>query len=206
VRANEGKTDPTTVDLGPVARFVLGRFRLEKLLAEVMRRVPPAIEAFYNVSMFVFLNLFRPAVTVEVFVFRDTDDGTQVLFRDRAGTDIGYAGTRHAPGSYLLLKESFARAIRRIVRREIGPGASVVQFYFAGALEDQHEERGHQIHMVFYVIVNGVEETQTLHWYNVRDLPSNTVTHHRPMVQMALKVHRGLVDPSVVEEYDTTLT
>jgi ADP-ribose pyrophosphatase YjhB (NUDIX family) len=201
--SDESKNDPALVTLGPIARFALRMFPIEKLLAEVIRRIPPKVKAFYPLVMFNFLNLFRPAVTIEVFIFRNMSNGTEVLFRERGGIDVGWAGTVHAPGSFLLMKETIAEAIVRIVKREVGPQAVVHDTLSAGVLGDTHEERGHHVHLLFIATVTGVDESgsSTIHWFPVDQLPENTVPQHRGMVEMAVSVYLGHIQASVVHEY-----
>ncbi len=170
----------------------------QDLLAEVRKRYLPNLRAPFPLEMFELLNDCRPAAIAEVVALRDVDDRVEVLLAEREATDVGYASMSNVPGGYLYFDEPIADCVSRVMQREVG--VSVGSFGYAGALFNTHEERGHHVHHVFLARLesNPVKGQ----WFDVTKLPSNLVTHHGPIINMALAVHGGNQSPGQFFEYD----
>ncbi|HEX3081864.1 MAG TPA: NUDIX hydrolase [Candidatus Saccharimonadia bacterium] len=170
----------------------------EDLLAEIEHRYLPNDQKPFPVEMFTFLNKFRPAMTVEIVVFRRTAGKSEVLILQRDPSEIGYAGKSHLPGGYLFFKETVHACLNRIAQRELG--AAPAKLSYAGALFDRYEVRGHHIHHTFVAELDG--EPAKGEWVSPENLPINFVPHHVPVVKMAAAVSEGTMPPGQFVEYE----
>lgn len=144
----------------------------------------------YGTALFDALARLTITVTPELVILRATQDGSkEVLLRQR-GPDEAYPNQWHAPGSAVRPGETIMRVTERATRE---CDVSLPSPVFRGYDNDQHEERGHFLHLVYAVDVTGIviPTHAKLQWFSVDALPESTVEHHRQVViPMALGRYR----------------
>lgn len=182
----------------------LGGYTVAELLAEVERRVPPVAREMYPEEMFNFLNVYRPAIVLELVVLREIPGhGTCVLLKDRLSTDVGYVGKSHSPGGFLLNEETIGEGLQRIAQRETGMENAVGRARLAGVMNNPTTERGHEVHLIFLVEMWPLDFPLDEHtrWALVVDLPPNLMASHGEIIHIAQELHEGQRQPGFTLEY-----
>jgi len=174
-----------------------------ELLAEYNKRFPAQRKAYQPLQ--VFMDHYRRFVGPTLEIVAQRDEQFLVIARDPR--DIGYAGTVHYPGGYLLIGETFQEAVERITRNELG--ATVQSWQFAGLVNDPYEERedpygrgvfhGHHLHIVLSVTL--ASEPQKGFFVNRDSLPPEFIPHQVSGLDMVARLQKGITLPGIVEEY-----
>ena len=174
-----------------------------ELLAEYNRRFPARLKAYQPLE--VFMDHYRRflGATIEVVVRRNE----RFLVIERDPTDVGYAGTVHYPGGYILIGETFQDAIERITRNELG--ATVESWQFAGLINNPYEERedpygrgifkGHHLHIIMNVTL--ASEPTKGSFVDRDNLPPNFIPHQVSGLDLVAQLQDGIILPGIAEEY-----
>ncbi len=138
----------------------------------------------------------RPAVTVDIVLFRKTELSWQVLLIER-NTDP-FAGHWAFPGGFVDMDEDLEQAAKRELLEETSLGdLNLNQFHTFGKVN--RDPRGRTISVGYTAVV---QEKDAIHliagddaakaeWFNVGNLPDLAFDHNE-MLEMALLYHKQL--------------
>ncbi|MGA7614217.1 MAG: NUDIX hydrolase [Thermoanaerobaculia bacterium] len=122
----------------------------------------------------------RPAVTVDVVLFRPSTDGHEVLLIRRGREP--FRGRWAFPGGFVDPFEPLERAARRELREETG--LTRIRLEQLAAFGDPgRDPRGHTISIVFTGTVGGrrrmkaADDADEVQWFAVNDLPPLAFDH-----------------------------
>ena len=133
----------------------------------------------YGTGLFDALCRLTVTVTPELVILRTGATGKEVLLRLRAPEEA-YALQWHSPGSAIRPGELIEDVKQRIERRECG-GVTLPGPVFCGYDNNQVEERGHFLHLVYVCNATGFDiptDGVTTGWFSIDALPTPTVEHH----------------------------
>jgi len=102
----------------------------------------------------------------------------EVWLIERAQDDTAYPGQMHCPGTVMRPGESVGHMFERLAQTEIV--SRLDKQVFVGFDNNTAEVRGHFLHLIYLVQFDGLPKRGG--WYPVKDLPLNTVEHHRTTV------------------------
>jgi ADP-ribose pyrophosphatase YjhB (NUDIX family) len=101
----------------------------------------------------------------------------EVYMTQRSHDDPAYPGEWHCPGSIMRPGEEFDDVFSRLSQTEFDEVVEPVRF--VTIVNNPTEQRGHFLSLVYlcnFKYTNG--QSQKGAWFQVKHLPSNTVTHH----------------------------
>ncbi|MBI5404989.1 MAG: NUDIX hydrolase [Candidatus Kerfeldbacteria bacterium] len=142
-----------------------------------------------------FLAVARVSITtcVESVCLRWGDNGrVEVLLAKRDPEDPAYPSMWHCPGTAMRVGETIQDMFDRLAKREYW--TKVKSYRFVGFDNNQHEARGHFIHLVYLTeldVMSG-HGTGKDQWFGIEQLPDGIVDHHRTtIIPMAVRKFRG---------------
>lgn len=122
----------------------------------------------------------RPALSVDIVVFRSAGDRLQVLLVRRGQPP--FAGCWALPGGFVGIDESLDDAARRELQEETGLSqAEMRQFYAYG--DPDRDPRGRVVTVAYYALipgdvpVRGGDDAIEARWFTVDDLPELAFDH-----------------------------
>lgn len=133
----------------------------------------------------------RPAVTVDMVVFSDRQEGRYVLLVQRAREP--FKGDWALPGGFMEMDESLEQSAKRELVEETG--LDIVQMEQVGAYGDPlRDPRGRVISIAYWTLlppnanhhVKGSDDASRADWFPVTKLPALAFDHDR-IIRDALK-------------------
>lgn len=123
----------------------------------------------------------RPAI--ELVPFKKGEDGSiKVLMIKRPPEDPFWPNELHVPGTVLLPSDTIEEAFGRLSKKEVKSpleNPKFVDFVL------HQTRRGKELALVHWVEID--EEPQEGRFYDVSNLPEETIEHHRTVIETALK-------------------
>lgn len=123
----------------------------------------------------------RPALTVDVMVFRKAEEGWQILLIQRKNKP--FRGQWAFPGGFVDMNETVEEAAERELAEETGlKNVSLKQFYTFSAID--RDPRGRTVSVVFYGFietknsrVKGADDAENAQWHDLNQLPKLAFDH-----------------------------
>lgn len=118
------------------------------------------------------------SIGVEAVCIRQNPENgdIEVYMTQRPKEKTAYPGEWHCPGSVMRPGEEFSDIFDRLSQKEFGGKIRIIQF--VANVNNPDEKRGHFLSIVYLCVIDG-EEATTGSWFSVKNLPEETVTHHR---------------------------
>jgi 8-oxo-dGTP diphosphatase len=138
----------------------------------------------------------RPAVTVDIVLFRQTAGATQVLLIKRAGDP--YRGYFALPGGFLDSRETLEQAALRELQEETGlTGIPLIQIHTFSGLD--RDPRGWVISTAFSAVivdpiaqqVHAGSDAEEANWFDIQELPDLAFDHQLIIQTAASKLGVG---------------
>lgn len=104
---------------------------------------------------------------------------TQVYLVQRSQADTAYPGEWHCPGSAVRPGENIKDVFCRLEKNEFG--GRLRRWKFVKNFNHLGEARGHFLSLIYLCAMDDVEGLRG-RWFSVKELPKNTVAHHRDTI------------------------
>ncbi len=160
--------------------------------ANTLSRLP---RGFLPLSIFHEVTRLVVTPTVELAPLREKDGALQVLLTQRPDDDKYWPGEWHIPGAVVLSSDeegSFDSVINRIIAKELH-GKVPMNTVPKLAQQVFHDiPRGKELDHVYYFKTD-VEDKDLIEgrFFDVNDLPENTIDFHVSMIRNIVAVHEG---------------
>ena len=132
----------------------------------------------------------RPAVTVDIIIFRLTDKIPEVLLISRGREP--YKGQWALPGGFVDKDESLEKAAARELEEETGlKNILLTQMHTFG--DPGRDPRGHTVSVVYVGYLTGTAESKAgddaaaAEWFNIEKLP-RLAFDHADILKMAISI------------------
>jgi len=126
----------------------------------------------YGQELFEALARLTITVSYESVCLRNKADKIEVLLTKRKKHE-SYAGQWHTPGGVVRPGESDEQIFERLSQKEFE--APITSWKFVSIYDMPKEARGHFKSQIYLVTV---AENHSGEWFDVNNLPANTVEHH----------------------------